>query len=95
MEQNQTTQTKENTGIYESKNRMAEPPNAITDKDLHYLKDAMSWELLAFKKCRQFASFATDPEIQQQIDAAGQMHQKHYHLLLRHLESNPNQNYLQ
>ena len=95
MEQNQTNQTNQNTGTYESPNRMAQPPDAITDKDLLYLKDAMSWELLAFKKCRQYASFATDPEIQQQIDAAGQMHQKHYNQLLRHLESNPNQKYLQ
>mgnify|MGYP005852420385 CR=1 FL=1 len=95
MEQNQTSQTQQNTGTYESQNRMAQPPNVITNKDLAYLKDAMSWELLAFKKCRQYASFATDPEIQQQIDAAGQMHQKHYQHLLHYLESNPNQNYLQ
>jgi hypothetical protein len=95
MEQNQTSQAKQNTGTYESQGRMAQPPNVITSKDLAYLKDAMSWELLAFKKCRQYASFATDPEIQHQIDAAGQMHQKHYDQLLRYLESNPNQNYIQ
>lgn len=89
------TQTNQNTGTYESKNRMTQPPDVITDKDLLYLKDAMSWELVAFKKCRQYASFATDPEIQQQIDAAGQMHQKHYHQLLQYLQSNPNQKYLQ
>jgi hypothetical protein len=95
MEQNQNMQGHPNTGIYESQNRMAEPPNVITSKDLAYLKDAMSWELLAFKKCRQYASFATDPEIQHQIDSAGQMHQKHYDQLLHYLESNPNQKYLQ
>lgn len=95
MEQNQTSQTKQNTGIYESQNRMVQPPNVITSKDLAYLKDAMSWELLAFKKCRQYASFATDPGIQHQIDTAGQMHQKHYDQLLRYLESNPNQKYIQ
>ena len=88
-------QNKPNTGTYESTNRMTEPPAVITTKDLSYLQDAMSWELLAFKKCRQYAAFATDPEIQHQIDSAGQLHQKHYNLLLNYLQSNPNQQYLQ
>ena len=92
MEPNQSNQTQPaNTGIYESQTRMNEPPQVITTKDLDYLKDAMSWELLAFKKCRQYASFATDSQISRQIDATGQMHQKHYDQLLHHLESNPNQ----
>ena len=85
----------QNTGIFESQNRMNEPPNVITTKDLTYLTDAMSWELLAMKKCRQYASFCTDAEIQIQIDKAGELHQKHYNLLLKYLQSNPNQEYLQ
>lgn len=84
-----------NTGTYESSERMNQPPNVISTKDLAYLTDALSWELLAFKKCRQFASFCTDPEIQQEIDRTGQMHQQHYQRLLGYLQSNPNQNYLQ
>jgi hypothetical protein len=85
----------QNTGTYDPQDRMSEPPQVITSKDLAYLKDAMSWELLAFKKCRQSASFATDPEVQHQIDSAGRMHQKHYDQLLNYLQSNPNQDYLQ
>lgn len=27
----------------------------LTTKDLNYLKDEMSWELLAFKKCHHYA----------------------------------------
>ena len=84
-----------NTGTYESSDRMNQPPNVISTKDLAYLTDALSWELIAFKKCRQFASFCTDPEIQREIDSIGQMHQQHYTQLLGYLQSNPNQNYLQ
>lgn len=90
-----SNQNQGNTGTFESQNRMAEPPNVITTKDLSYIKDAMSWELLAMKKCRQSASFATDPEIKQAIDKAGQLHQKHYNDMLQYLQSNPNQQYLQ
>jgi hypothetical protein len=84
-----------NTGIYESAARMGEPPNVITSKDLAYIKDALSWELLAMKKCKQFAASANDPEIRQSIDGIGQMHQRHYQKLLQYLKSNPNQQYLQ
>ena len=37
------------------------------------------------KKCRHFAQECTDPEIANAIDRAGQMHQRHYELLLKHL----------
>lgn len=74
---------------------MSQPPTMISTKDLTYLKEAMSWELLAFKKCRQYASFCTDSEIQQELDRTGQMHQQHYSKLLNYLQTNTNQNYVQ
>jgi hypothetical protein len=83
-----------NSGVYEPNARMGEPPNVITTKDLAYLKDALSWELLAMKKCKQFAASASDPEIRQSIDGIGQMHQRHYQKLLQYLKSNPNQPYV-
>ena len=64
------------------------PPQVITTKDHLYLKDQLSWELLAAKKCRHFANECTDPEIRQALDKAGQMHQRHYQLLLNHLKNN-------
>ncbi|AJY75128.1 hypothetical protein [Paenibacillus beijingensis] len=67
---------------------MPVPPQVITVKDSNYLKDQLSWELLAMKKCRHFAQECTDPEIVQMIDKAGQMHQRHYMLLLKHLQNN-------
>ncbi|CAM3598118.1 hypothetical protein [Marinicrinis lubricantis] len=64
------------------------PPQVITTKDCLYLKDQLSWELIAMKKCRHFANECSDPEIKQAIDQAGQMHERHYQLLLKHLQNN-------
>jgi rubrerythrin len=67
------------------------PPQAITTKDILYIKDAMSWELLAFKKFHHLAQHVTDPEIKQALENAGSMHQKHYQTLLSHLSVDNNQ----
>ncbi len=69
-------------------NRMKEPPNYITTKDLAYLKDAMSWELIAMKKCNKFAQEASSEKIKTALDQAGQMHQQHYQTLLKHVDNN-------
>ncbi|MGA8943216.1 MAG: hypothetical protein WB502_10925 [Thermoactinomyces sp.] len=58
----------------------------ITSKDLSYLSDEMSWELLAMKKCYHFANECQDPSISQLINRIGQMHQKHYEMLLNCLQ---------
>jgi hypothetical protein len=66
------------------------PPRVITTKDCSYLKDALSWELLAFKKFHFFAQQATDPQVKQALEKAGQMHQRHYQTLLTHLQVDNN-----
>jgi hypothetical protein len=66
------------------------PPRVITTKDLLYLKDALSWELGAFKKFHFFAQQAANPQIKQSLDKAGQMHQRHYQKLLTHLQVDNN-----
>jgi rubrerythrin len=66
------------------------PPRAITTKDLLYIKDVLSWELLAFKKFHHLAQQVTNPEIKQALEKAGQMHQNHYQRLLPHLQVNNN-----
>ncbi|WP_028609321.1 hypothetical protein [Paenibacillus harenae] len=81
MQQNQTQQQQQAP-------LMQVPPQVITVKDSLYLKDQLSWEILAMKKCRHFAQECSDPEIAQAIDKAGQMHQRHYNLLLKHLQNN-------
>jgi hypothetical protein len=65
-----------------------EPPRVITTKDYAYLKDALSWELLAFKKLHFYAQHAKDPEVKQHLENAGRMHQKHFQTLLTHLQVN-------
>lgn len=69
---------------------MMQPPQVITTKDYLYLKDQLSWELIAMKKCRHFAQECIDPEIVQAIDKAGQMHLRHYEMLLKHLQNDNN-----
>ncbi|MCM3567705.1 ferritin-like domain-containing protein [Neobacillus mesonae] len=69
---------------------MQSPPPAITAKDLQYLKDALSWELLAFKKFHFLSQQATNPSIKQALNKAGKMHQDHYQRLLSHLQVNNN-----
>ncbi len=64
------------------------PPQVITTKDLSYLKDQMSWELIAMKKCAHYAQECTDPEVKSLIGKIGQMHQRHYQQILRHCQTN-------
>lgn len=60
--------------------------NMITDKELNYIKDFLSWELLAVKKCEDAAKACTDPQIQSLIQQTGSKHQQHYNQLLTHLQ---------
>ncbi len=69
---------------------MPAPPPLITTKDLLYLKDVMSWELLAFKKFHFLASQVENEEIKQALDEAGRMHQQHYQRILGHLQIDNN-----
>jgi hypothetical protein len=70
---------------------MMEPPQVITTKDLLYLKDQLSWQLNAMKKCSHFSQECTDPDVKQALDKAGKMHLRHYQMLLRHCQNNNTQ----
>jgi hypothetical protein len=58
----------------------------LSDKELHYIKDYLSWELLAMKKCNEAANLCTDPQIQQLIRETGKKHQAHYETILSNLQ---------
>jgi hypothetical protein len=58
----------------------------ITDKELHYLKDFLSWELLAMKKCGDAANLCTDSAIQELIRQTGEKHKQHYQTLVAQLQ---------
>ncbi|MCM3791173.1 ferritin-like domain-containing protein [Domibacillus indicus] len=66
------------------------PPRALSTKDVLYLKDALSWELLAFKKFHFFAQQVSNLEIKQALEKAGKMHQDHFQKLLPHLQVDNN-----
>lgn len=70
---------------------MMEPPQVITTKDLLYLKDQLSWQLNAMKKCSHFSLECTDPDVKQALDTAGKMHLRHYQRLLTHCQNNNTQ----
>ncbi|MEF3303930.1 hypothetical protein [Paenibacillus sp. GYB003] len=61
--------------------------NTVSDKELHYLKDFLSWELLAVKKCKDAADACTDPAIRQLIEQTGQMHVARYESILAELHA--------
>lgn len=65
--------------------RMAEPPKMISTKDLSYLTDAMAWELDIIKKFNHFANEMQDAKSKNLITKSCQLHQKHYNMLLKHL----------
>lgn len=66
---------------------MQQPPSIISTKDIMYLTDALSWNLLAMKKAHFYAQHCQDQELKTAFDNCGQMHQKHYEKILSHLNS--------
>lgn len=59
----------------------------LSTKDLLYLKDELSWELLAMKKCHHYAQECQDPEIRDLLNRVGKIHQQHYQTLLSQLNA--------
>lgn len=70
---------------YQTTQRLNEPPEIITNKDLLYLQDALSWELLASKKAHHYAMECENNELRQQLEHVANVHQQHYQQLLEHL----------
>jgi len=59
----------------------------LTTKDLAYLKDELSWTLVAAKKCFKYARETQDSGLQDLFHWAGQKHQSQYERLLHGLNS--------
>lgn len=58
----------------------------LSVKELGYLRDFLSWEILMAKKCNHYASQETDPNFQGIFHNAGQVHQQNYLRLLNYLQ---------
>ena len=65
------------------------PP--LTEKDLAYLKDQMSWELLACKKAFHYANETQETECKQAMFQIAEQHQQNLERLLGHLQQHVNQ----
>lgn len=50
----------------------------LSTKELNYVKDILSWELVMAKKCNQYSMQETDPKFKQIFAETGQMHQQNY-----------------
>lgn len=60
--------------------------NQLTGKELTYVKDYLSWELLAIKKCNDAANRCQDVQIADLIRATGHKHQQQYQTILSFLQ---------
>ncbi|MRH44692.1 hypothetical protein GH741_18760 [Aquibacillus halophilus] len=70
---------------------MPQPPNIVSSKDLLYLTDMLSWNLNASKKAHFFAQQCTIPDVKTELEKACQMHEKHYNVILQHLNQQSQQ----
>ncbi|MGA4718963.1 hypothetical protein [Fictibacillus nanhaiensis] len=61
------------------------PPQVITGKDLNYVMDMLSWNLLGMKKAHFMANQCQDPEIKVVLEKACQMHESHYKRIINHI----------
>lgn len=58
----------------------------VSDKELNYVKDLMSWELLAAKKSFQYCNQEQDPAQQQIFRNCARVHQQNYTNLLHYVQ---------
>lgn len=58
----------------------------LSTKELAYINDMLSWELLATKKCYQYASQETNPVYRQLFFDASKISQQNYSNLLGFVE---------
>lgn len=84
MQQQQMTATRQ-------QQVMTQPPDVLSTKDLSYLHDLLSWNLLGAKRAHFIAQQVQDQEVKNIIEQAGRMHERHYQILLNHLKSHQNQ----
>jgi len=63
----------------------------LSSKELNYIKDFLSWELLMTKKCSEYAKQEVDPNFKGIFENAGQVHQQNYQDVLSYLQQQTSQ----
>lgn len=62
-------------------------PGQISTKDLAYLQDQLSWELLAIKKYHEYSNQCQDTDVKNALRQNGQKHRQAFDSLLQCLGS--------
>lgn len=63
----------------------------LSSKELNYVKDMLSWELLTAKKCYQYGHQEQTPNRKEVFFNSARVHKQNYLRLLNYLERNNNQ----
>ena len=63
----------------------------LSTKELNYIKDFLSWELLSVKKCYNYASQESNTEDQKIFFDAMKVHKQNYMDLLNYIQQFDNQ----
>ena len=61
---------------------MNEVPNIISTKDLSYIKDMVSWNLVMAKKINSYIVCVQDEDVRKVLLDAYKMHKEHYKELM-------------
>ncbi len=61
---------------------MKEVPNIISTKDLSYIKDMLSWNLVMAKKSKEYLKLVGDKDVKELLKKVNEVHKNHYEMLL-------------
>lgn len=61
---------------------MKEVPNIISTKDLSYIKDMLSWNLVMAKKSKEYLNLVGDKDVKELLKKVNEVHKSHYEMLL-------------
>ena len=61
---------------------MKEEPNIISTKDLSYIKDMLSWNLVMAKKSKEYLKLVGDKDVKELLKKVNEVHKSHYEMLL-------------
>ncbi|NLO97814.1 MAG: hypothetical protein GX091_07075 [Peptococcaceae bacterium] len=63
----------------------------LSVKELNYIKDFLSWELLMAKKCAHYSQQEVDPNFKGIFENARQVHEQNYESLMSYLQQQTSQ----
>lgn len=61
---------------------MKEVPNIISTKDLSYIKDMLSCNLVMAKKSKEYLKLVGDKDVKELLKKVNEVHKSHYEMLL-------------